>query len=78
MENGSNKVNHVFTFKTNINCSGCVARVSQVLDKAEGICHWQVDTLSKDKVLTVHSEGITENALIQVVQTAGFNIEHIK
>lgn len=68
----------VFTFRTNINCSGCVARVTNVLDKEEGICHWQVDTLSKDKILTVHSEGITEEGVITAVQKAGFNIELIK
>ena len=68
----------VYTFKTNINCSGCVARVTNVLDQADGICHWQVDTLSKDKILSVHSEGITEQEVIAAVQKAVYNIEPIK
>ena len=67
--------NKEFQFKTNINCSGCVATVKPHLDKAEGVCHWDVDTTSKGKILSVHSEGITEEEVIQRVQEAGFKIE---
>lgn len=62
-------------FKTNINCNGCVAKVTPYLNEAEGICHWNVDTENKDKVLSVHSEGITEEEVIQKVHEAGFEIE---
>lgn len=64
-----------FQFKTNINCGGCVASVKPHLDKADGICHWEVDTTSKDKVLTIKSEGISEQEVIDAVQKAGFKIE---
>ena len=67
--------NKEFQFKTNINCGGCIASVKPHLDNAEGICHWEVDTASKDKVLTVKSEGITEQEVISTVQKAGFTIE---
>lgn len=67
--------NQNFQFKTNINCSGCVAKVSPFLNDAEGICHWEVDTASRDKVLTLKSEGITEQQVIETVQKAGFKIE---
>ena len=67
--------NKQFQFKTNINCGGCIASVKPHLDKAEGICHWEVDTANKDKVLTVKSEGITEQEVISTVQKAGFKIE---
>ncbi|MFZ1611037.1 MAG: heavy-metal-associated domain-containing protein [Chitinophagales bacterium] len=63
------------TFKTNINCSGCVAEVTPFLNDADGICHWDVNTENKDKILSVHSEGITEQEVIQKVQEAGFKIE---
>jgi copper chaperone CopZ len=66
-----------FTFKTNINCSGCVARVTPALDEAGGICHWSVDTTGKDKILTVHSEGISQPEIIETVKKAGFTIEPI-
>lgn len=62
-------------FKTNINCSGCVEKVTPFLNDANGICHWDVDTANKDKILSVHSEGITEEVVIQKVQDAGFKIE---
>ena len=62
-------------FKTNINCSGCVEKVTPFLNDADGICHWDVDTTNRDKILSVHSEGITEEDVIQKVQEAGFNIE---
>jgi len=67
-----------FQFKTNINCGGCVASVKPHLDAAEGICHWEVDTANKDKVLTVEVDGITEQELIATVQKAGFKIEPLK
>ena len=62
-------------FKTNINCGGCVAKVTPFLNDAEGVCNWEVDTTNKDKVLTVELEGITEQEVIETVQKAGFKIE---
>lgn len=67
--------NKQFQFKTNINCGGCLASVKPHLDNADGICHWEVDTNDKNKVLTVKSEGITEQEIISTVQKAGFKIE---
>ena len=67
--------NQTLKFKTNINCSSCVAKVTPFLDAADGICQWDVDTTTRDKVLSVHSEGITETELIKKVQEAGFKIE---
>lgn len=61
-------------FKTNINCSGCVAQVTPFLNEAEGIGDWEVDTANKDKILSVHSTGITEDELIKKVREAGFTI----
>ena len=68
------KNNQDLRFKTNINCGGCVASVKPYLDNADGIWHWEVDT-TKDKVLTVKSEGITQEQEIETVQKAGFKIE---
>lgn len=70
--------NQNLQFKTNINCGGCVASVKPHLDNADGVCHWEVDTTGKDKVLTVTSKGITEQEVIETVQKAGFKIEPIK
>jgi copper chaperone CopZ len=70
-----NNNNKTLKFKTNINCSGCVAKVTPFLNNADGICHWDVNTENKDKVLSVHSEGISEEEVIKKVQEAGFKIE---
>jgi copper chaperone len=64
-------------FKTNIKCNGCIAQVSPALNEAAGISHWEVDTGNEDKILTVHSEGISESEIENAVQKAGFNIEVI-
>lgn len=66
-----------FQFKTNINCGGCVAKVTPFLNDAEGVCHWEVDTTNKDKVLTVKSEGITEQEVMEIIQKTGFKIERL-
>lgn len=78
METVNGKTDQIFTFKTNINCSGCVANVTPALNAAEGICHWTVDTENANKILTVHSDGITENEIINAVKSAGYKIETIK
>lgn len=67
--------NQNLQFKTNINCGGCIASVKPHLENAEGICHWEVDTANKDKVLTVKLDGITQQEVIDTVKKAGFNIE---
>lgn len=64
-----------FKFKTNINCNGCISAVKPHLDKAEGIASWKVDIADKDKILTVESNGITQDEIIATVQKAGYNIE---
>ncbi|WON93930.1 cation transporter [Sphingobacterium sp. Lzh-3] len=60
-------------FKTNLNCSGCVSKVSADLDNLDGICEWSVDTSVADKILTVKSEGISEEEIIGIIKRKGFN-----
>lgn len=69
--------NQNFTFKTNLNCGGCVSKVKPLLDSAEGVGEWSVDTSNVDKILTVTSKGISQQAVIETVQKAGFKIEPI-
>lgn len=64
-----------FSFKTNINCGGCIENVTPFLNAADGISHWEVDTTNKDKILTVQSDGITAEEVIEKVQKAGYKIE---
>ncbi|GAA4179319.1 MULTISPECIES: hypothetical protein [Sphingobacterium] len=59
-------------FKTNLNCGGCVSKVSADLDNAAGICEWSVDTSNSDKILTVKSNGISEEEVIEIIKRKGF------
>lgn len=67
--------NKEYTLKTNLNCSGCVAKVKADLDNASGIIEWNVDTNNPDKVLTVSSDGISEEQIKQIIKSKGFSIE---
>lgn len=69
--------NKEFQFKTNINCGGCVASVKPHLDNADGVCEWNVDTTNKDKILTIKSEGISKEQILDVIRKAGFKAEVI-
>lgn len=66
-----------YQFKTNINCGHCIAKVTPALNNETGICHWDVNTNSKEKILSVHSIGITKQEIIDKVKNAGFEIELI-
>ncbi|UNZ00228.1 hypothetical protein MQE36_07760 [Zhouia spongiae] len=67
--------NKELQFKTNLNCGGCVSKIQSDMDNAAGICHWNVDTANDDKILTVKSEGITEDEVIAIVKSKGFRAE---
>lgn len=69
--------NQILRFKTNINCSGCVAKVTPVLNANAAIAEWNVDTTDKDKILSVKSNGISEEELIEAIQQTGFKIETV-
>jgi len=64
-------------FKTNIQCGGCIAKVTPFLNQTEGVSHWEVDTDHKDKILTVTADENTEEKVIESVKKAGFQIESI-
>jgi len=69
--------NKEFQFKTNLNCGGCVSKVKDALDNTAGISEWKVDIENADKLLTVKSEGITEEEVIALIRSKGFKAEPI-
>ncbi len=69
--------NKSLQFKTNINCGGCVTSVKPHLDNSKGICEWEVDTANKDKILTVKTDDLTEEQVIDIVNKAGFKAESL-
>ena len=62
-------------FKTNINCGGCIKAVTPTLNQQAGAGNWQVDTANPDKILTVNSDQLTAEQVVQAVEHAGFKIQ---
>ncbi|MCM4166614.1 hypothetical protein KCTC52924_03554 [Arenibacter antarcticus] len=64
-------------FKTNINCGGCVSKVTPLLNKQDGVESWEVDTVNPDKILTIKSDGATEEDVKATLQKLGFKAEAV-
>jgi len=63
-----------YQFKTNINCSNCVAKVTPALTREE-VAAWQVNTNDPKKILTVETSALTAEEIEELVSDAGFRIE---
>ncbi len=61
-----------YKFTTNINCGGCVASVSPMLDENEDIRSWTVDTEHPSKILSVTTDSLTQDEIIELITSAGF------
>ena len=64
-------------FKTNINCGGCVSKVTPFLNNQEGVESWEVDTVTPDKILTIKSNGASEEDVKATLQKVGFKAEAV-
>lgn len=63
-------------FKTNIKCSGCVAKVTSNLNATAGEGNWEVDVTNPAKVLTVKS-AVEAGKIKEAVERAGYNAERM-
>jgi copper chaperone len=59
-------------FKTNIQCSNCLAKVTPKLNEQGGINSWNVDLQDPDRTLTVETEVIEPEDIKKAVLKAGF------
>lgn len=64
-------------FKTNINCSNCLAKVTPSLNQKEGIASWNVDLDNPDKILTVETESLMPEDIVKTVKRVGFEATEI-
>lgn len=64
-----------YKFKTNINCSGCVAAVTPKLNSDPQILEWKVDTSVPEKILTVDTETLSPGEVARIVEKAGYKAE---
>ena len=62
-------------FKTNINCSSCVAKVTPFLEQAQSVESWEVDTANKEKLLSVSGADVSREEVEKLVKEAGYQIE---
>lgn len=63
-------------FKTDIKCSGCIAKATPFLNEAFGEDNWKVDTTNPSKVLSVIGETDAEKVKAAVAK-AGYKAEKL-
>ena len=63
-------------FKTNMKCTGCLAKVAPVLNEAIGQNNWEVDLGAPNKTLKITANA-SEADIVLVVKSAGFEAEKI-
>lgn len=61
-------------YKTDINCDSCVRNVMPYLNSVSSVTSWDVDTTSKEKILTVHGT-FKEEEVEKAVKDAGFQVK---
>jgi copper chaperone CopZ len=64
-------------FKSNINCTGCLSKVTPFLNQEKRIENWDVDLKHDDRILTVETDDLSIDEVKQTVQKAGFNVSKI-
>jgi copper chaperone len=65
-------------FKTNINCGGCIATITPVLNGLKNIQHWEVDTANLDKILTVQADdNLTAIQIMDALKQKGYKAEKV-
>ncbi|MFN3996467.1 heavy-metal-associated domain-containing protein [Algoriphagus sp.] len=62
-------------FKTNIQCSNCLAKVTPKLNEQNEIESWNVDLHDPERTLTVNTENLEPEAIKKAVLNAGFIAE---
>jgi copper chaperone len=65
-------------FKTNINCSGGIAKVTPLLNTKEGIDKWDIVISDLSGILTVKTDFLSAKVIIQEVERIGFKIEKLE
>ena len=64
-------------FKTNIKCSGCVAKVTPGLNETAGENNWNVDLQSPEKILTISGDSVDKEKISKALEEAGYHAEEL-
>lgn len=62
-------------YKTNIKCTGCLSKVTPVLNELAGEDNWEVDVQTPEKRLTLINPDVNENELIASLKELGYTAE---
>lgn len=65
-------------FKTNIKCNGCVAKVTPFLDGEKQIDEWKVDLENPERILSVKTESISSESIVDLLKKAGYSAVEVK
>jgi copper chaperone len=63
------------TFKTNITCTGCIAKVTPVLNELVGENNWEVDLRTKEKKLHIKQGDIANEQITESLKQVGYKAE---
>ena len=72
-----NQIMKKYQFRTNINCSGCVAKITPHFSEHQGIESWKVDTDNPKKLLTIETKELGQKEVKEIIEKAGFKAELI-
>lgn len=64
-------------FKTDVNCSACIATVSPELEFKEKIEEWSIDITNPDNILTITTD-YTEEEIKEIFHKVGHKAETVK
>jgi len=65
-------------FKTNIKCNGCIATVTPFLNGEKQIEEWKVDLENPERILSVKSESISSDSVVDLLKKAGYTAVEVK
>lgn len=63
------------TFKTNIKCMGCIEKVTPYMNELLGEANWSVDLKNPDRPLTVNSDQVSNESVVEALKKAGYKAE---
>lgn len=65
-------------FKSNINCTGCLSKVTPVLNDEKAIQQWDVNLEHDDRTLTVETNDLSAEEVQKTVSKVGFKAQLIE
>lgn len=62
-------------FKTNIKCGACINTVTPSLNENVGPDNWQVDLTSPERILSVQTDAVSSEKLVEILSKVGYKAE---